>query len=107
MVLRLIPDPDAPAASPVGSAEIYGLERSVETSVQRIRRLQQEAHSLAREHVEDFARDLEAMAVRAAEIAEGGDAYKVGVRELASRIATDLPQTAQSMMAILGRAGRT
>jgi len=33
---------------------------------------------LAQEQVENFARDLNAMAQRAAEIAEGGEAYPVG-----------------------------
>ena len=92
-------------AEPVsGPGEVYELGREVETGAQRVRRLQHEAHELAREQVETFANDLNAMALRAAEIAEGGEAYPVGVRELASRMADDLPQKAQLLMAIMNRA---
>jgi hypothetical protein len=80
--------PDAPAAQP-NIAEVYDLCRDVESGAQRIRRLQHEARMLAREQVEVFARDLDAVAARAGEIADGGDAYPAGVRELASRIAAD------------------
>jgi len=91
-------------AQPVSSAgEIYELGREVETGAQRVRRLQHEAHELAREQVEAFANDLNAMGLRAAEIAEGGEAYPVGARELASRIADDFPQKAQLLMAIMNR----
>lgn len=93
-----------PAAEPVANAsEVYDLGREVETGAQRIRRLQREARTLAREQVETFARDFNTMALRAAEIAEGGDAYPVGVRELASRLADDLPQKAQLLMTIMNR----
>ncbi len=92
-------------AEPADSAsEVYELGREVETGAQRVRRLQHEAHVLAREQVEAFAADFNAMALRAAEIAEGGEAYPIGVRELASRIADDLPQKAQSLMTIMNRA---
>jgi len=84
--------------------EVYDLGREVETGAQRVRRLQHEAHALAREQVEAYANDLIAMAQRAAEIAEGGEAYPIGVRELASRVADDLPQKAQSLMSIMNRA---
>ena len=42
---------------------------------------------LAAEQAEQFGAELMEMAARAREIAEGGEAYPVGVRELASRIA--------------------
>jgi len=45
------------------------------------------------------------MAQRAAEIADGGEAYPVGARELASRIAEDLPHKAQLLTALLSRGG--
>jgi hypothetical protein len=53
-----------------------------------------------------MSRDLDELARRAAEIADGGDAYAVGVREMASRLASDLPQKAQSLMAILNRSAK-
>jgi CRP-like cAMP-binding protein len=76
-----------------------------ESAARRIRQLQREARSLAREQIESFARDLERMAQRAAEIAEGGEAYAVGARQLASRIADDLVQKAQTLITINGRGG--
>ncbi len=77
--------------------------RASETLGQSVRRLQMEVHRLAMEEVELFAHDLDAMAIRAAEIAEGGEAYPVGIRELASRLAADLPQKALGITAILDR----
>ena len=95
-----------PARPPTHSAEIYNLTRGPETTTQRVQRLQAEARMLAQEQVEALDRELNALAVRAQEIAEGGDAYAVGIRELASRIATDLPQKALSLRAILERTRR-
>ena len=46
---------------------------------------------------------VEALAARAVEIAEGGEAYPAGVREIASRIATDLPEKAKTLLTILHR----
>ena len=45
------------------------------------------------------------MAIRAREIAEGGEAYPVGVRELASRIAGDLVVRAKALLTIQHRVG--
>ena len=39
----------------------------------------------------------------AKEIAEGGDAYPVGARELAHRLAQDLPVKAETMKAIIAK----
>ncbi len=84
-------------------AELYDLGRGPETTPQRVRRLQNEARMLAREQVEQLARDLETLAARAVEIAEGGDAYPVGVRELAGRVASELPLKGQGLTAIMDR----
>ncbi len=83
--------------------EVVDLGRGPESAARRIRQLQQEAHDLAREQIEGFAQDLSSIARRAAEIADGGEAYPVGARELASRIAEDLPHKAQLLTALLGR----
>lgn len=99
--LTAVPDPAGGSALPGGA--VVDLGRDLETSAQRIQRLQREARALAREQIEAFVRDLEVMARRAAEIAEGGEAYPVGARELASRIAEDLPQKAQSLESLLNR----
>jgi hypothetical protein len=74
-----------------------------ETTAQRIARLQHEARLLAREQVEQLARDFNALAARAMDIAEGGEAYPAGVREMASRIAGDLPYKAQGLTILMDR----
>jgi hypothetical protein len=84
-------------------AELYDLGRGPETTAQRVKRLQAEARMLAREEVERLDRAMMDMAVLAAEIAAGGEAYPAGVRELASRIAADLPQKAQGLRSIVSR----
>lgn len=84
-------------------AELYDLGRGPETTAQRVKRLQAEARLLAREEVERLDRAMMDMAVLAAEIAAGGEAYPAGVRELASRIAADLPQKAQGLRSIVSR----
>jgi hypothetical protein len=88
---------------PTGVAELYDLGRGPEKTGERVMRLQQEARILAREQTEALARDLNALAARAREIAEGGEAYPAGVREMASRIASDLPQKSQGLTAIYQR----
>ena len=47
---------------------------------------------------------MDALALRMGEIAEGGDAYPIGVRELCSRMADELAQQAKVLMAIMDRA---
>ena len=94
------------ASTPENLADVVGIGRPTETGAQRIRRLQHEARMLAREQVEMLARDFEALALNAEEIATGGDAYPAGVRELASRLAADLPQKAQLLVALMSRAGQ-
>jgi len=94
------------AATPDNMADVVGLNRPAETGAQRIRRLQHEARMLAREQVEMLARDFEALAQSAEEIAGGGEAYPAGVRELASRLAADLPQKAQLLVTLMSRAGQ-
>jgi hypothetical protein len=94
-----------PSTSDTGApaGEVYGLGREVENSTQRIRRLQQEARLLAREQIEAFEHDLLELAERATEIAEGGEIYPVGARELAARLAEELPKKAQTLESILRR----
>ena len=91
---------------PCNDAELINLGRGAETGAQRLRRLQEEARLLAREQTEELIRDLNALAERTLEIVEGGDAFPVGVRELASRIASDLPEKAKAMTMILDRTAK-
>lgn len=84
-------------------AELYDLGRGPESTAQRVKRLQAEARMLAREEVERLDRGMMDLAALAAEIAAGGEAYPAGVRELASRIAADLPQKAQGLRSLISR----
>lgn len=69
----------------------------------RIRRLQAEAKSLAHEHVSAFASAMKELETLAAEIADGGEAYPAGIRDLARRMADDLEAKAQTVQAIAAR----
>jgi len=84
-------------------AEVYDLMRAPATTADRVKRLQLEARSLAVEQVEALEKLLLQAAVMAQEIAEGGDAYPVGARELAGRLASDLPARAQTLKAVVSR----
>lgn len=84
-------------------AEIYDLMKAPETTADRVKRLQLEARGLALEQVEALETALHAAAALAREIAEGGDAYPVGAREIASRLVTDLPSKAETIRTIVSR----
>ncbi|WP_297512757.1 hypothetical protein [uncultured Caulobacter sp.] len=87
-----------------GAAEIYDLGRGPETTSQRVKRLQEEARILAREEIERLDRELRRLADQARAIAEGGEAYPAGIRELAGRIGVDTAQRAEILRALLDRA---
>jgi hypothetical protein len=101
------PDPSNPSEATTPAADaadnVHELGRIVETGAQRLRRLQLEAHALAREQAQLFAGDLKSLAARAGEIAEGGDPFPVGVRELCSRLADELTSEAQTLLVIMDR----
>ncbi len=84
-------------------AEVYDLMRTPVTTADRVKRLQMEARALAVEQVEALEKLLMQSAAMAREIAEGGDAYPVGARELAGRLASDLPSKAETLKAIVSR----
>lgn len=84
-------------------SEIYDLMRTPVTTADRVRRLQMEARALAVEQVEALEKVLMQASALALEIAEGGDAYPVGARELAGRLASDLPAKAQTLKAVVSR----
>ena len=91
--LRLVP----------GDAAIYDLMRTPETTSERVKRLQMEARALAVEQVEALERVLLEASRMAREIADGGEAYPVGARELAGRLSADLPAKAETLKAIVSR----
>ena len=75
-----------------------------ETVGQRVRKLQAEARQLAKDHVHALAAAIEAAEQIAAEIAEGGEAYPAGVRDLARRFAEDAAPRVQTLEALSARA---
>jgi hypothetical protein len=70
---------------------------------QRVQRLSCEARQLAYDHVEILIARMAAVAQTAAEVAEGGDAYPPGVRDLARRMAEDCQARAQTIETLLKR----
>ncbi|MBA4805603.1 MAG: hypothetical protein H2038_13215 [Brevundimonas sp.] len=101
--------PKSPPAKPdlrlvSSEAAVYDLMRQPESTAERVKRLQLEARALAVEQVEALEKVLLQAAAMAKEIADGGDAYPVGARELASRLNADLPARAETLKAIVGRA---
>ena len=73
------------------------------SAASRVQALQAQARSLAAEHVETFVTDMLALEIVALQIAGGGDAYPIGVRELCGRIASDLEGSAKTITALAGR----
>ncbi len=74
-----------------------------ETVAQRVRRLQQEAKALAKDHIRTLTAQLMEVEQLAAEIADGGDAYPPGVRDLARRLVDDCEMRVQTLEAITAR----
>jgi hypothetical protein len=100
--------PKRPPAQPdlrivSAEAEIYDLMRTPESTADRVRRLQMEARALAVEQVEVLERALLEAARLAKEIADGGDAYPIGAREIAARLASDLPSKSETLKVIVNR----
>ena len=87
----------------VAESEVYDLMRGPQTTADRVKQLQAEARALAIEQVEALERILGEAAALADEISRGGDAYPVGAREIASRLAEDLPAKAETIKAIVSR----
>ena len=75
-----------------------------ETVAQHVRRLQAEAKALAKNHIHALTAAISEVEVMAAEIAEGGDAYPAGVRDLARRFVDDCAARVQTLEAITARA---
>ena len=74
-----------------------------ESPADHIRRLQNEARSLAREHLEMLATALNEVSRLSGEIAEGGELYPVGAREIARRLIDDAGKQALTLTAIIDR----
>ena len=74
-----------------------------ETLAEQIRRLQGEAKSLAKSHVDALRLALIEVERLSEEIGEGGDVYPTGIRELARRFAGETDAKVQALMAIVAR----
>lgn len=75
-----------------------------ESPADHIRRLQAEARGLVREQIEMLAAALNEVSRLAAEIADGGDVYPVGARELSRRLTEESSKQALTLTAIVDRA---
>ncbi|MDO1559774.1 hypothetical protein Q0812_10085 [Brevundimonas sp. 2R-24] len=82
----------------------YALDRKPETVAERVKRLQAEARLLAKEELEGLQLALHEAARRAAEVAQGGEAYPVGAREIARQLEEDLKAKAASLKLLAARA---
>lgn len=85
------------------NAAIIAAPRGSEGLGERIQRLRAEARGLAREHVQALALALAHVEQIASEIAVGGDAYPIGVREIARRLTEDCETRLQAIEAIAAR----
>ena len=74
-----------------------------ETVAERVRRLQAEAKQLAKDHVRSLSSALVGVEQLAMEIAEGGEAYPPGIRDLARRLVEDCETRVQTLEAIIAR----
>lgn len=77
---------------------------NTESAGNQIKRLQAEARTLAAKQIIQFTRTITDLEQMAAEIAEGGDAYPAGIRDIARRLAEELDAKGQTISAIAVRA---
>ena len=93
----------SPSLSVVADNDLKTVLPKAETVAQRVQRLQSEAKQLAKDHVRALTSAMVSLEELAAEIAEGGDAYAPGVRDIARRLAEDLDSRVQTLEAIAAR----
>ena len=93
----------SPSLSVVADNDLKTVAAKSETVAERVRRLQAEARQLAKDHVRSLTTAMVELEQLAAEIAEGGDAYAPGVRDVARRLVEDLDSRVQTLEAISAR----
>ena len=76
---------------------------NVESIAEKMKRLRDEAAGHARVHAQDFIRAIEVVEALAEEIAGGGEAYPVGIRQAAKHIGPSLSGTRLNVTSLLGR----
>jgi len=74
-----------------------------ESPAEKIRRLREAAAAEARNHAKIFEQALQDLELLAADIAEGGEEYPVGVREAARRLCPELNGARLNIASLLGR----
>lgn len=70
---------------------------------ERVRKLQAEARALAVGQVTQMQDQMRALSALAEEVADGGDLYPVGARELARRMSEELAAKVQTLQAIISK----
>jgi hypothetical protein len=102
--LSVVADNDLHSATPeaAGSAAAPVIAKA-ESVAERVRKLQAEARQLAKDHIRALSEAMLSVEHMAAEIAEGGDAYPPGVRDLARRFVEDIDARVQTLEAISAR----
>ena len=94
----------SPSLSVVANNDLKTIQTPKSESVaERVRRLQAEAKQLAKDHIKAMTIRIAELELMAAEIAEGGDAYPPGVRDIARRLAEDCDSRVQTLEAIVAR----
>ena len=93
----------SPSLSVVADNDLKTVLPKSETVAQRVQRLQTEARQLAKDHVRSFTSAMADLELLAAEIAEGGDAYAPGIRDICRRMVEDLESRVQTLDAISAR----
>jgi len=82
---------------------VFPTSGAPESPADRIRRLQLETKVLAREHIEMLVAALAEVSRLAGEIADGGESYPVGARELSRRLTDEAGNGALTLTAIIDR----
>ena len=84
-------------------ADNTALPVEAETLSARIQRLQRETRVMAVEHIKALEAAIDEVARLAAEVADGGEAYPVGARELSRQMLGDYQGRRRALDAIVGR----
>jgi len=93
----------SPSLSVVADNDLKTILPKSETVAQRVQRLQAEAKQLAKDHIRSLTTGMVELEQLASEIAEGGEAYAPGVRDIARRLVEDLESRVQTLEAIVAR----
>lgn len=93
----------SPSLAVVADNDLKTILPKTESVSERVRRLQAEAKQLAKDHIKSLSAAMVDLEQLAAEIAEGGDAYAPGIREVARQLVEDLDSRVQTLEAIAAR----